>query len=54
MATVYKVEMLVCSEFCAYPTDELKAILEKLIKDYRDKETGLGLLVYNTSVVRKV
>jgi hypothetical protein len=57
MATVYKVEMTICSEFCSYPADELKGILktilEKPIKDWRDKESGLGLLMYDLNVHKK-
>lgn len=53
MATVYKVDMMICSEFCSYPADELKVILEKMIKEWRDKESGLGLLVYNLNVTKK-
>jgi len=54
MATIYKVEMTICSEFCAYPSDELKIILEKIIKEWRSEENGLGLLVYNLDVKKKV
>jgi len=54
MATIYKVEMTICSEFCSYPADELKIILEKIIKEWRSEENGLGLLVYNLDVKKKV
>jgi hypothetical protein len=58
MATVYKVEMTICSEFCSYPADELKTILETIIKepikDWWDKESGLGLLMYDLNVNKKI
>ncbi len=52
MATIYKVEMEICSEFCSYQEDDLKSELEKMIKKWRSKETGLGLLTYNIKVKR--
>lgn len=58
MATIYKVEMTICSEFCSYPADELKTILETIIKepikDWRDKESGLGLLMHDLNVNKKI
>jgi hypothetical protein len=58
MATVYKVEMTICSEFCAYPANEVKTILETIIKepikDWWDKESGLGLLMYDLNVNKKI
>ena len=53
MATIYKVEMTICSEFCAYQEFELNKILVEIIKEWRSDETGLGLLVYNLDVKKK-
>jgi hypothetical protein len=58
MATVYKVEMTICSEFCAYPANEVKTILETIIKEpikkWRSDETGLGLLMHDLTVNKKI
>ena len=53
MATVYKVEMTISSDFCAYQDFELSEILVKIIKEWRSEENGLGLLVYNLDVNKK-
>jgi len=53
MATVYKVEMTISSDFCAYQDFELSEILVKIIKEWRSEENGLGLLVYNLNVKKK-
>lgn len=42
MATIYKVKIKTVSAFCNYKEEHVKQILEKFLKEYRDKETGLG------------
>ena len=53
MATAYKVELTVCSEFCAYPTDELQIVIGEILNDWKSKETGPGLLAYNVKTIKK-
>lgn len=53
MATVYKVEMEIVSEFCSYPPDELKGIIAGVLKSYVDERNGLKLRVGDIDV-RKV
>jgi hypothetical protein len=54
MATIYKVEMEIVSEFCSYHPDQLSDVLEKIIHNWKDEETGLRLIVKNISVEKKV
>jgi len=46
MATVYKIKIKTVSAFCnpnvVLAEAEMTEIIEKLIKEYKDKQTGLG------------
>lgn len=50
MATVYKVEMEIVSEYCSYSKEWMRQKITELIKDFRDKDTKLGLLVRDLNV----
>jgi hypothetical protein len=42
MATVYKAKLKFVSPFINYSENELTTILEKILKEYKSKENGLG------------
>jgi len=42
MATVYKIKIKTVSAFCDYNEAKMTEIIEKLIKEYKDTQTGLG------------
>ena len=42
MATTYNIKIETTSAFVNYNEDEVKVIVENLIKDYRNKKNGLG------------
>jgi len=42
MATVYKIKIKTVSAFCNYNEAQMTEIIEKLLKEYKDKQTGLG------------
>jgi hypothetical protein len=43
VATGYDVSMEIISDFCSYDEESLKNIIYSMIKNWRSKETGLGL-----------
>lgn len=43
MATVYHFKVECCSAFCAYPSSQIQAIIEKALKDYENPDSGLKL-----------
>lgn len=45
MATVYKVEMEVVSEFVSLSDNEIETILKSTIEKWRSLKTGLGVRV---------
>lgn len=49
MATVYKVEFEVVSDFCAYSEEELKRLL-KIKMNLKDNKNGLTLRVSDINV----
>jgi len=50
MATIYTVNLKVCSEWCGYPEKELEELLEKIIEDWRDELNHYQLLVSDMKV----
>ena len=42
MATVYKIKIKTVSAFVNYNEAKMTEIIEKLLKDYKDEQTGLG------------
>ena len=52
MASVFKIEMNIVSEFVNYNEQELHTRLTEAIKEWKDKESGLGLLPYDMKVTR--
>jgi hypothetical protein len=46
MATVYKIEMEVVSDFCSYTEEQMKQIVSKLINGYVNPKTKLGLYIH--------
>jgi len=54
MATIYKIDMEIVSEFCAYNEGQLQQRLLDMIKEWRDPETRLGLLAHDIKVTKKV
>ena len=47
MATVYEVKLRIVSEFCSYSEKDISNIIESVIREYTDENTGLKLLVYD-------
>ena len=43
MATIYKFKVKCVSAFCAFSDNEIKEIIEKSLKNWKDEETGLKL-----------
>ena len=52
MAAVYRVKIKTVSAFCNYSESDIVYIIEKLLKDYRDKKTGLGFEAIEIDVER--
>ena len=42
MATIYNIKIETVSAFCAYDEEYIKEMFEKFLREYKDKETGLG------------
>ena len=42
MATLYKIKIKTVSAFCNYDEKYITDMFDKFLKDYKDKETGLG------------
>ena len=42
MATLYKAKIKFVSSFVNYSEKDIVTILEKFLKEYRDKQNGLG------------
>lgn len=42
MATVYEIKVKTVSAFCSYSKSQVTEIFEKFLKEYKDKNTGLG------------
>ena len=52
MATVYRIKIKTVSAFLNYNEKDMTEIIEKLLKDYKDKKTGLGFEATEIDVER--
>jgi hypothetical protein len=52
MATVYKIKIKTVSAFVNCNEKDMTEIIEKLLKDYKDKKTGLGFEAIEIDVER--
>jgi len=52
MATVYKIKIKTVSAFVNYNEAQITEIIEKLLKEYKDKQTGLGFETTEIDVER--
>tara|TARA_R110000850_G_scaffold34024_3_gene92275 strand:- start:209 stop:373 length:165 start_codon:yes stop_codon:yes gene_type:complete len=52
MATVYKIKIKTVSAFVNYNEAQITEIIEKLLKNYKDKQTGLGFEATEIDVER--
>lgn len=42
MATLYKIKIKTVSAFCAYDEAYMTELFEKFLREYKDKDNGLG------------
>lgn len=42
MATLYSIKIKTVSPFCAYDENYITEMFKKFLKEYRDKDNGLG------------
>tara|TARA_R110000868_G_scaffold90534_1_gene251209 strand:+ start:664 stop:825 length:162 start_codon:yes stop_codon:yes gene_type:complete len=42
MATLYEVKIKTVSAYCAYDEEYMQKMFEKFLKEYRDKDNGMG------------
>lgn len=52
LATVYKIKIKTVSAFVNYNEAQMTKIIEKLLKEYKDKQTGLGFEATEIDVER--
>jgi len=53
MATVYEIKIKTVSAFCNYSKEQVTEIFEKFLKEYKDKNTGLGFETTEIDVITK-
>ena len=52
MATIYNIKIKTVSAFCAHDEKYVKEMLEKFLKEYKDKDNNLGFESTEIEVTR--
>jgi hypothetical protein len=53
MATIYKINMEITSDFVAYSENDIKNIIQEQLDSFIDEETGLMIRTRDIEVIKK-